>query len=260
MAANGDIIGLEKTLDRSLPRETIKSLYNNRFIDLTNELNRDLTDKEIRDILNGQFNGIEKALGHQLTSTERSTYKPLNIIDMAGSQLTNKASVDGTIEELEDVLDRRLTLPEIDYITDQQSDRIEKDIKKNLSSEDLNIKQKKQIHLEKNSFIFGRILKQSIIYFTLTEIEKAIGKHLNTDELRRFAGLRFAQIEFDLGKSLSDLQLSNLLEGNKLTIESLIGRKLTLEETGPHMIDITNIEKTLNRSLTFNEFANLADD
>ncbi|CAF3800448.1 unnamed protein product, partial [Adineta steineri] len=260
MAANGDIIGLEKTLDRSLPRETIKSLYNNRFIDLTNELNRDLTDKEIRDILNGQFNGIEKALGHQLTSTERSTYKPLNIIDMAGSQLTNKASIDGTIEELEDVLDRRLTLPEIEYITDQQSDRIEKDIKKDLSSEDLNIKQKKQIHLEENSFIFGRILKQSIIYFTLSEIEKAIGKHLNTDELRRFAGLRFAQIESDLGKSLTDLQLSNLLEGNKLTIESLIGRKLTSEETGPHMIDITNIEKTLNRSLTFNEFANLADD
>ncbi|CAF4422746.1 unnamed protein product, partial [Adineta steineri] len=48
------------------------------------------------------------------TSTERSTYKPLNIIDMAGSQLTNKASIDGTIEELEDVLDRRLTLPEIE--------------------------------------------------------------------------------------------------------------------------------------------------
>ncbi|CAF0769866.1 unnamed protein product [Adineta steineri] len=260
MAANGDIIGLEKTLDRSLPRETIKSLYNNRFIDLTNELNRDLTDKEIRDILNGQFNGIEKALGHQLTSTERSTYKPLNIIDMAGSQLTNKASIDGTIEELEDVLDRRLTLPEIEYITDRQSDRIEKDIKKDLSSEDLNIKQKKQIHLEENLFIFGRILKQPIIYFTLTEIEKAIGKHLNTDELRRFAGLRFVQIESDLGKSLTDLQLSNLLEGNKLTIESLIGRKLTSEETGPHMIDITNIEKTLNRSLTMNELTNLADD
>jgi hypothetical protein len=77
----------------------------------------------------------------------------------------------------------------------------------------------------------SRILKQKI-YFTLYEIEKEIGKPLNSDELERFAGSRFAQIEYDLGKSLTDLQRSNLLKGDKLTIESLIGRKLSPEETG----------------------------
>jgi len=109
-----------------------------------------------------------------------------------------------------------------------------KEFNKHLSSDHLNIKEKQQIHLndsEEDSFIFGRILKQTI-HFTLSEIEKAIGKHLNSDELQRFAGSRFTQIEYDLGKSLSDIQRSNLLEGDKLTIERLIGRKLSPEETG----------------------------
>jgi hypothetical protein len=70
------------------------------------------------------------------------------------------------------------------------------------------------------------------IRFTLSEIEKAIGRSLNSDELERFAGSHFAQIEYDLGKSLNDLQRSNLLKGDKLTIESLINRKLSFEETG----------------------------
>jgi len=39
-------------------------------------------------------------------------YKPFNIIDLTASQLTNTPSIDGTIEELEGVLNRRLTLPE----------------------------------------------------------------------------------------------------------------------------------------------------
>ncbi len=69
MAANGDIIGLEKIVDKSLPRETIKTLYSSRFTDLTNELKRNLTDKEIRDILSGQLSGIEKALGRQLVKS-----------------------------------------------------------------------------------------------------------------------------------------------------------------------------------------------
>ncbi len=80
-------------------------------------------------------------------------------------------------------------------------------------------------------FIFGRVSKQPI-HFTLSEIEKAIERCLNSDELERFAGSRFTQIENDLGKTLSDLQRSNLLKGDKLTIESLINRKLSLEETG----------------------------
>jgi hypothetical protein len=66
MAAKGDIINLEKTLEKTLSTETIKSMYNNRFTDLTNELNRNLIDKEIRDILSGKLSGIEKALGRQL--------------------------------------------------------------------------------------------------------------------------------------------------------------------------------------------------
>jgi len=69
MAANGDIIGLEKIVDKSLPRETIKTLYSSRFTDLTNELKRNLTDKEIRDILSGQLSGIENALGRQLVKS-----------------------------------------------------------------------------------------------------------------------------------------------------------------------------------------------
>ncbi len=69
MAANGDIIGLEKIVDKSLPRETIKTLYSSRFTDLTDELKRNLTDKEIRDILSGQLSGIEKALGRQLVKS-----------------------------------------------------------------------------------------------------------------------------------------------------------------------------------------------
>ncbi len=94
--------------------------------------------------------------------------------------------------------------------------------------------QQQQIHLNDSAedwFIFDRILKQPI-QFSLSEIEKAIGKSLNSDELDRFAGVRFAQIEYDLGKSLNDLQRSNLLKGDKLTIESLINRKLSPEETG----------------------------
>ena len=66
MVANGDIMGLERTLDRPLPTETIKSVYNNRFTDLTDELNRHLTEKEIRDILSGKLSGIENVLGRQL--------------------------------------------------------------------------------------------------------------------------------------------------------------------------------------------------
>jgi hypothetical protein len=41
------------------------------------------------------------------------TYKPVNIIDLTASQLTNTPSIDTTVQELEDVLDRRLTSPEI---------------------------------------------------------------------------------------------------------------------------------------------------
>jgi hypothetical protein len=85
--------------------------------------------------------------------------------------------------------------------------------------------------LEDDWFLFSQKFKQPI-RFTLSEIEKAIGKSLNSDELERFAGSRFAQIENDLGKSLNDLQRSNLLKGDKLTIESLINRKLSSEETG----------------------------
>ncbi|CAF3690242.1 unnamed protein product [Rotaria sordida] len=267
MVANGDIIGLEKSFNKSLTTETIKSMYNNRFIDLKNELNRNLTDKEIRDILNGKLSGIEKVLGRQLTSTERLTYKPVNIIDLTASQLTHTPSIDTTVQELEDVLERRLTLDEIQYLTDQQNNVVKEDFNKKLSSNQLDIKEVSQIQLtdfEKDNsnedlFIFDRILKQPI-HFTLSEIEKAIGKSLNSDELKRFAGSRFIQIEYDLGKSLSDLQRSNLLNGDKLTIESLIDRQLSPEETGPHIVDITNIERILNRSLTLDELTNLAGD
>lgn len=75
------------------------------------------------------------------------------------------------------------------------------------------------------------MLKQPI-QFSLSEIEKAIGRSLNSDELERFADSRFDQIENDLGKSLTDLQRSNLLNGDKLTIEGLINRKLFPKETG----------------------------
>jgi hypothetical protein len=84
---------------------------------------------------------------------------------------------------------------------------------------------------EEDWFIFDRMIKRPI-RFTLSEIEKAIGRSLNSDELERFAGTRFDQIEYDLGKSLTDFQRSNLLKGDKLTIENLINRKLSPEETG----------------------------
>ncbi|CAF4805570.1 unnamed protein product [Rotaria sp. Silwood1] len=268
MVANGDIISLEKLFNKSLSTETIKSIYKNRFIDLKNELNRNLTDKEIRDILNGKLSGIEKALGRQLTSTERLTYKPVNIIDLTASQLTHNPSIDRTIQELEDVLERRLTLDEIQYLTDQQKNLVKVDLKKKLSSNQLDMNEVPKIPLidleeedesDEDLFIFDRILKQRI-YFTLSEIEKAIGNNLNSDELERFASLHFTQIEHDLGKPLNDLQRSNLLNGDKLTIESLIGRQLSSKETGPHIVDITNIERILNRSLTLDELTNLAGD
>jgi len=41
------------------------------------------------------------------------TYKPVDIIDLTASQLTNTPSIDTTVQELEDVLERRLTLDEI---------------------------------------------------------------------------------------------------------------------------------------------------
>ncbi len=41
------------------------------------------------------------------------TYKPVNVIDLTASQLTNNPSIDTTVQELEDVLERRLTLHEI---------------------------------------------------------------------------------------------------------------------------------------------------
>ncbi len=97
-----------------------------------------------------------------------------------------------------------------------------------MSNDKLNIIEKKSIDLhEDDSFISNQPIR-----FTLSEIEKAIGKSLNSDELKRFADSRFVQIENDLGKSLNDLQRSNLLKGDKLTIESLINRKLSSEETG----------------------------
>lgn len=48
------------------------------------------------------------------TSTERLMYKPVNVIDLTASQLVDKSSIDRTVEELEDVLERRLTTPEIE--------------------------------------------------------------------------------------------------------------------------------------------------
>jgi hypothetical protein len=42
------------------------------------------------------------------------TYKPVNAVDLTASQLlTDTPSIDTTIQELEDVLARRLTAPEI---------------------------------------------------------------------------------------------------------------------------------------------------
>jgi hypothetical protein len=40
-------------------------------------------------------------------------YKPVNVIDLTASQLENPPSIDTTVQELEDVLERRLTSPEI---------------------------------------------------------------------------------------------------------------------------------------------------
>ncbi|CAF4745364.1 unnamed protein product, partial [Rotaria sp. Silwood2] len=116
---------------------------------------------------------------------------------------------------------------------------VKSDWNKKLSPNQLDTNEVPQIYLtdfdkddtDEDLFIFDRILKQPI-YFTLSEIEKAIGKNLNSDELERFAGSRFTQIEYDLGKQLSNLQRSNLLNGDKLAIESLIDRQLSPEETG----------------------------
>jgi hypothetical protein len=94
MVANGDITGLEKTFEKSLSSETIKSMYNNRFTNLTDESNRNLTDKEMRDILSRKSSGIE------------------NSLDLTASQLTNPPSIGATAKELEDVLEHRLKLPE----------------------------------------------------------------------------------------------------------------------------------------------------
>lgn len=85
--------------------------------------------------------------------------------------------------------------------------------------------------IEKDESIPSQPMKRSI-RFVLSEIENAIGRSLNSEELKRFSDSRFAKIEYDLGKSLNDLQRSNLLKGDKLTIESLINRKLSPEETG----------------------------
>ena len=120
-------------------------------------------------------------------------------------------------------------------------------------------------------------LRKPPIRFGLSEIENAIGRSLNHDELQRFADSRFTQIEYDLGKSLNDLQRSNLLKGDKLTIESLINRKLSPDETGnllplnryfpietlfpgPHLVDLTEIQTILNRSLLYDELLNLSGD
>jgi hypothetical protein len=40
----------------------------------------------------------------------------VNIIDLTASQLTDTPSIDTTIQELEDVLTRRLTAPEIQVL------------------------------------------------------------------------------------------------------------------------------------------------
>ena len=58
MAANGDITGLEKMFNKSLPIETIKSMYINRFIDPKND---DLIDNEMCDVVHSKSNGIENA-------------------------------------------------------------------------------------------------------------------------------------------------------------------------------------------------------
>ena len=85
--------------------------------------------------------------------------------------------------------------------------------------------------IDDDEFISDQPVKRSI-RFILPEIETAIGRSLDSDELQRFSSSRFAKIEYDLGKPLNDLQQSNLLSGDKLTIESLINRKLSPEETG----------------------------
>lgn len=68
--------------------------------------------------------------------------------------------------------------------------------------------------------------------FPLHDIEKAVERRLTSDELQTFLNPRADRIENELGQSLTDMERANLLQGDHLTIESLIGRKLTTDEGG----------------------------
>ncbi|CAF2090381.1 unnamed protein product [Rotaria magnacalcarata] len=230
MVLNGDIIGLEQAFNNRLSINIIKSMRNN-------QLNRNLTDKEIRDMLNG----IEQILDRQSTPTARSTYEL--------TQLSHTSPIDAKVQELEDVLKPHLAAAQ--QIAQSDLNKIAQN-----HSTDLTILQDDS---DEDLFIFHRLVKQKL-YFNLSEIETAIRQSLNSNELARFADSRFARIESDLGRSLSDVQRSNLLNGKILTIETLIGWSLSPEETGPHLVDLTNIQRILNRSLTFDELTNLAGD
>ncbi|CAM4915049.1 unnamed protein product [Rotaria socialis] len=230
MVLHGDIIGLEQTFNSRLSIDIIKSMRNN-------QINRNLTDKQIRDILNG----IEQILDRQSTPTGRSTDEV--------TQLSHTSPIDAKVQELADVLKPHLTADQ--QIAQSDINKIEQN-----HATDLTILQDES---DEDLFIFHRLVKQKI-YFNLSEIETAIGRNLNSNELARFADSRFAHIESDLGRSLSDVQRSNLLNGKKLTIETLIRRPLSPEESGPHLVDLTNIQRILNRSLTFDELTNLAGD
>ena len=123
----------------------------------------------------------------------------------------------------EDVVQHRRTTEEIG------ADTTEKQIGDDQTQEEWNMS--KPVNQTESSSVVSPTFNQAA-RFTLVEVEEILGRRSNSDELERFAGERFLGIEQDLDQSLSDLQRSNLLRGDKLAIEDLISRKLTSDEEG----------------------------
>ncbi|UJR22823.1 hypothetical protein I4U23_025853 [Adineta vaga] len=193
-------------LARSLTKEEIRMIANGDLIELEKQLDTTIPRDTIKSLYNDRFTDLTNELNRDLTENEIR-----NILN-------------GQFNDIEEELSRRLTS------TERQAYK-SFDTKMPSSTET-------REDSEDDLFIFNYISKQTF-RFTLTEIEKAIGKHLTSDQLRQFAGphmIDIPSIERTLNRALTFDELTNLTNEHFDEIRRILQRYLTQEE----LLDLLN--------------------
>ncbi|CAF0929272.1 unnamed protein product, partial [Didymodactylos carnosus] len=233
----------ENILEHSLNHDDVKRLIDEEQKDPKKLLERALTEKEVNLLVRNTSKKFDQMLGSQTDETQLEKWKSSESITKRNCK-ESISMFDSQYDIFPNSLGQKLTKE--DFLA---SDKV---LSSSLFTDPIPSDQRR---LEVNL----HTLKQPI-YFDLVEIENAIERILTNDELNRFASTRFTQIQKDLKKSLTDVQISKLLKGDIKIIEKTLNRQLTLEEKGPHLIDLDAIEGVLTRELNLHELVRLAGD